>query len=165
MEKLGVRGSKNNDYVLLWDSTHQFLATCWKVSLWHHFDLRTPVFVSLGHHYDLQHKRGLHRITIWQQLLLPSKTSDSCHFGIWSYYISNPDPIPQMERLASIDDANHVSNAGDGIDPRNRAWSQRGQEMVTNSWFWISASRIYESRTNCVPCFISGAETTIDPVF
>jgi hypothetical protein len=33
--------------------------------------------------------------------------------------MSNPNPLPQMERLAPADDANHVSDAGDGIDPRD----------------------------------------------
>ena len=43
--------------------------------------------------------------------------------SFWDFELlhSNSDPLPKMERLAPIDDANHVSNAGDGIDPRNRA--------------------------------------------
>ena len=41
-------------------------------------------------------------------------------FWIWSYYISNR-LLTKDGEIGPIDDANHVSNAGDGIDPRNRA--------------------------------------------
>ena len=39
-----------------------------------------------------------------------------------------PDPLPQMERLAPFDDANHVSNAGNGVDPRIGHEVKRGRD-------------------------------------
>ena len=37
--------------------------------------------------------------------------------------------------------------------------------MAEDGWFWNPASRIDENCIDRLPCFISGAKTTIDPIF